>query len=99
MNKLMLTAALVLTLGAGAASAQGLVSQPAVTDETGGFVVRQAPVPHDHARISPYSAFARNVGPGSSVTGRAQNDFGSFGSGDDINLRAPSAGSLGIGGN
>jgi hypothetical protein len=99
MNKLMLTAALALTLGAGAASAQSLVGQPVVTDQTGGFVVRQAALPRSPVRVSPYSAFARNVGPGSSVTGRAENDFGAFGSGDDLNARAPSAGSLGIGGN
>ena len=43
------------------------------------------------------SAYSRNVGSGSSVTGRPESDLGTPGSGNDYVPGAPAAG--GIGGN
>jgi len=98
MNKAILTAALVLTLGAGAASAQENLDQVAASSTS--LFMQQAPAHREHASgRGAYSAAARNVGPGSSVTGYYESDLGSTASGNDENPRAPAAGGTGMGGN
>ena len=103
MNKLMLTAALALAMGAGAASAQEFVSrngtQAYATLSGDSSTQQQAPRSRDHSRgVGAYSAFARNVGPGSTVGGFATSDLVSANAGNPENPLAPSAGGLGLGG-
>jgi len=98
MNKAILTAALALTLGAGAVSAQENLNR--VSDSGTSVVMQQAPINREHASgRGTYSAAARNVGPGSSVTGYYESDLGSAASGNDENPRAPAAGGTGMGAN
>lgn len=103
MTKLMLTAAFALAIGTGAASAQEFVnragSQNYVAFVGSGTTEAQAPAQRTHSRgAGTYSAFARNVGPGSTVGGAATSGLGNANSGTPTVPLAPSAGGLGLGG-
>ena len=88
MNKIILTAALGLMLGATAASAQTSVYAAATPSP---LRLQLAQLHRDHAfGIGTNSAFTRNVGPGSSVT-PGQNAYGNGNSGDAPVAGAPSA--------
>jgi opacity protein-like surface antigen len=94
MNKLILMLAGALTLAAGAASAQETVIPTTSAHPSPGDVTAQQDAlraGHESGNAT-WSAFARNVGPASTVTGYANDELGAVGSGNDHVAGAPSAG-------
>ena len=80
-------------------SSSPAVSHNLVSDSSTFLLMRQAPAYREHASgRETFSAAARNVGPGSSVTGYYESGLGSTASGNDENPRAPAAGGTGMGG-
>ena len=94
MNKFILTVAAILTLTAGAVSAQEtVIPTTSARPGLGNVTVQQEALRAGHASgKATWSAFARNIGPASTVTGYADNRLGAVGSGNDHVAGAPSAG-------
>jgi hypothetical protein len=93
MNKLVLTLAAALMLTTGAVSAQETVIPTTTARPTPGDVTtQQTALRAGHASgQATWSAFARNIGPASTVSGYANDGLGAAGSGNDHVAGAPSA--------
>ncbi len=94
MNKLVLALAAAFTLTVGAVSAQETVIPTTVAHaDAGDVTARQAAVRDSHdSGAATWSAYARNIGPASTVGGYANDELGGAGSGMYHVAGAPSAG-------
>ena len=104
MRKSMAATAVAFVLGITAASAQGLPDKVGSSNTSAGRLGVASQAQREHARrdnatgANTHSAFSRNVGPGSSVSGSAESEMGSAASGNTRDPHAPAAGGLGGGG-
>ncbi len=104
MKKFVVVGAFALVLGVTPASAQSAIDKGKAYNTHARRLGSATEAQKTHARrdsapnANTHSAFSRNVGSGSSVTGSAESELGSAASGNDKNPHAPAASGQGSGG-